>query len=358
MAIHERILGDSRRSSHCWISARQGLLWQLNRNQSRLLSSTSSFQIVTVRSTDRGRSWSSDNPGIVWDATITDPAASHDGAARLSDLAPIDFTDSDVLVSCYSVPRYGLPTDRAWVRVSKNAGQTWSQPMLLPLAGLPSLAGTNSSIVRHDGRSLIFSFTVSPDGWTRRPVVYASLDGGTAWTFLSFITPRRDDGATASERAGSVTFAAHRWFYPRALLLPDGRILCSLRCQRDPTGVMWTEIYESSDGGRTWRFVSRVNDWGAPGSLTRMKDGRIVCVYGYRLPPYGIRARVSEDDGRTWGPDIILRDDGGSWDLGYPNAIEQEPGKILTIYYFNSKDDPIQMNGGVRHIAQTVFTPN
>ncbi len=54
---------------------------------------------------------------------------------------------------------------------------------------------------------------------------------------------------------------------------------------------------------------------------------------------------------RTWGPEIILRDDGGSWDLGYPNAIEQEPGKVLAIYYFNSKDDPIQMNGGVRHIA-------
>ncbi len=102
------------------------------------------------------------------------------------------------------------------------------------------------------------SFTVSPDGWTRRPVVYASLDDGTSWTFLSFITPQRDDGATASERAGSVTFAAHRWFYPNALVLPDGRILCSLRCQRDPTGVMWTEIYDSSDGGRTWTIsVSR-----------------------------------------------------------------------------------------------------
>jgi hypothetical protein len=38
-------------------------------------------------------------------------------------------------------------------------------------------------------------------------------------------------------------------------------------------------------------------------------------------------------------------------------VIEHEPNKCLAIYYFNRKDDPIQANGGVRHIAQSVFTP-
>ena len=79
--------------------------------------------------------------------------------------------------------------------------------------------------------------------------------------------------------------------------------------------------------------------------------------YGYRLPPFGLRARLSEDDGRTWGREIVLREDGGSWDLGYPRVVERAPGELLTVYYFNRKDDPIQMNGGVRHIAQTVFRP-
>ena len=51
-----------------------------------------------------------------------------------------------------------------------------------------------------------------------------------------------------------------------------------------------------------------------------MRDGRIACVYGYRLPPFGLRARLSEDGGRTWGREIVLRDDGGSWDLGYPRV--------------------------------------
>ena len=89
-----------------------------------------------------------------------------------------------------------------------------------------------------------------------------------------------------------------------------------------------------------------------------MRDGRIVCVYGYRLPPFGVRARISEDDGRTWGREWILRDDGGSWDLGYPRVTEHATGKLLTVYYMNCRDDPVQMNGGVRHIAQTMFTPD
>ena len=78
----------------------------------------------------------------------------------------------------------------------------------------------------------------------------------------------------------------------------------------------------------------------------------IACVYGYRLPPYGIRARMSEDGGRTWGSEIILRSDGGSWDVGYPRVIEVENGTLLTVYYINLRDDPVQVNGGVRHVAR------
>ena len=231
--------------------------------------------------------------------------------------------------------------------------------MILPLTGLPALAGTSSSMVRQeDGRSLLFLAAISADGWTRRPVVYASLDGGTGWTFLSFITPKADDGAADGDWKTSYRFGGHRWFYCTGIQLPSGKILCSVRCQRDPTGVMWTEIFESEDGARTWRFLSRVNDWGAPGDIVRMQDGRIACVYGYRVGPSGIRARVSADGGESWGGEIILRADGGSWDLGYPRVIEHEPGKLLSIYYMNTADDPIQMNGGVRHIAQTIFTPD
>jgi hypothetical protein len=72
--------------------------------------------------------------------------------------------------------------------------------------------------------------------------------------------------------------------------------------------------------------------------------------------PSGIRARVSTDQGRTWGNELIVRDDGGSWDLGYPNAWALPDGRVGVIYYFNSKDDPTQVNGGKRHIQRSIFS--
>ena len=86
------------------------------------------------------------------------------------------------------------------------------------------------------------------------------------------------------------------------------------------------------------------------------KDGRFVMVYGYRLKPSGMRCRVSEDQGKTWGPELIIRDDGGSWDLGYGNAWELPDGNIGVIYYFNSRFDRVKVNGGVRHIVRSIFS--
>ncbi len=307
-------------------------------------------RLVTVRSADRGRTWS--DP--VFDV-YSRPAG--DGPADLSAWGPFDFLNRDVLVGNSSTD-FGKPESRSFVRVSVDAGHTWTPAAELPLDGLHSLSAINSATVRPDGRCLLFLTLISEDGWNRRPLVYASTDDGTEFHFLSFITPERDPFAAADgDWRSTYRFGGHRWFYPRGVLLPSGRILCTLRCQRDPTGVMWTEVYRSDDGGLTWEFLSRVNDFGAPGSLVAMADGRLVVVYGYRVRPYGIRAVVSEDEGRSWGPELIVRDDGGSWDLGYPNAFEAEPGRIGAIYYFNRRDDPVQANGGVRHIAHSSFVP-
>jgi hypothetical protein len=222
---------------------------------------------------------------------------------------------------------------------------------------LASLSGHGSFMRRADGMWLVALTAASEDGWFRRPVLYGSLDG-VNWTFLSFITPPLRDNEVDEPVSGQPRFGAHRYMYPRPIQLRDGRILVAVRSQRDPTSALWTEVYESHDGGRTFGFLVRVNDWGAPGDLVEMQDGRIACVYGYRLPPYGIRCRLSADGGRTWGRETILRDDGGSWDLGYPRVIEHEPGRLLTVYYINRADDPIQMGGGVRHVAMTEFTPS
>ena len=61
---------------------------------------------------------------------------------------------------------------------------------------------------------------------------------------------------------------------------------------------------------------------------------RILCTYGYRRPPFGERACLS-DDGITWDPanEVIIRDDAPNGDLGYPASVELDSSRILTIYY-------------------------
>ncbi|MCB0126805.1 MAG: hypothetical protein KDE58_31315 [Caldilineaceae bacterium] len=46
-----------------------------------------------------------------------------------------------------------------------------------------------------------------------------------------------------------------------------------------------------------------------------------------------------------------------TWDRGYPRAVNLESGEMMVVYYFNCADDAVQCNGGVYHIAGTVFTP-
>ena len=307
-------------------------------------------KMLSFRSKDYGRTWSGPEEDIF--GKIDRRMAK---AKNLGDLQPIDYLDKNVLIA-NNATAFAAPTSKTMVRVSRDRGHSWSPPFETPLDGLHSTSGMNSVLIRPDGTALIWLIEVI-DGFDRHPCVFALPPRGLDFHFLSFVTPKVDVfGNTAGDWKPPLAYAGQHWFYPRGYLLPSGLMLCVLRSQRGPQGVMWTEIYKSDDGGRTWSFLSRVNDFGAPGSLVLKKDGRLVMVYGYRLMPSGIRARVSEDEGVTWGGELIIRDDGGSWDLGYPNAWEMDDGRICAIYYFNSKDDEIQVNGGVRHVQRSIFS--
>jgi hypothetical protein len=98
--------------------------------------------------------------------------------------------------------------------------------------------------------------------------------------------------------------------------------------------------------------------WGFPAHLLELRDGRILCTYGYRRKPFGVRASISKDGGRTWDTqtEIILRDDGGTHDLGYPSSVELPDGRVLTTYWFNQQKegDP---KSETRFIAGTFYRP-
>jgi hypothetical protein len=114
------------------------------------------------------------------------------------------------------------------------------------------------------------------------------------------------------------------------------------------------ETFRSSDGGQSWNGPDFVADagMGNPPAMIRLRDGRLAVTYAYRAKPYGIRARLSGDGGRSWGDEIILRDDGAGWDIGYPRSVQRKDGKIVTVYYYF--DDA---TGPERYIAFTIWDP-
>ena len=91
--------------------------------------------------------------------------------------------------------------------------------------------------------------------------------------------------------------------------------------------INWIDAYGSNDNGQSWQYLCRVayTDLslrnGDPPSMVRLREGRLCVTYGYRAFPYGIRAKISGDNGKSWGREIILRDDGLTWDLGYTRSV-------------------------------------
>ncbi len=111
-----------------------------------------------------------------------------------------------------------------------------------------------------------------------------------------------------------------------------------------------TTVARSVDHGKSFQPWQDAGFQGHPHYALRLPDNRVLLVYGYRHAPFGIRARVlnAECTDLASAPEIVLRDDGGSGDLGYPWAALLSEHRALVVYYFNSAN-------GTRHIAGTLL---
>ncbi len=221
----------------------------------------------------------------------------------------------------------------ARVRRSTDNGETWQQEELT-LPAHRSLM-TYRRVDRGsfpDGFHAVSIYGQLREQTRTRPFLLRSADDGKSWWFLPIVSAPEID-LDLNETALAMNAA--------------GDLVAMIRTQPPGGGYLHTAV--STDRGITWEPVRKTELWGYPAHLLRLRDGRMLCSYGYRRAPMGIRAALSED-GRSWDPanELILRCDGmhtGS-DLGYPISVETEPGKIVTIYYMTNED-------GTTHIALT-----
>ena len=120
-----------------------------------------------------------------------------------------------------------------------------------------------------------------------------SDDGGLNWEYYSTL---------AFDPASIIDYEE-----PAVLRLNDGRLVCFLRTHNRPSeDAKNLVIVISEDDGFTWSQPIWTNIWGYPAEAIALQDGRYICVYGYRRPPYGTLGCISED-GVTWDKEERIR---------------------------------------------------
>ena len=226
-------------------------------------------------------------------------------------------------------------------------GATKWESSHVKLPRFASMGGFGRGAVLGDGTIVTPVYgSVSVDDPATRSWVLRSTDGGSTWQLITMAC----DGV-------------HSFNEAELLELPDGRVLAMIRAfngrgsaTRYERGFLWQTT--STDRGQTWSKPLMTPIWGYPPHLLLTRDGDVLCTYGYRRPPFGIRACFSRDGGTTWdvADEVILRSDalpegpgpgrGGAGDLGYPRTVQLRDGTFFTAYY-------ITLGDGVTHIAAT-----
>lgn len=298
-------------------------------------------RIAVARSADGARSWQLDRVFGPFDPECgeQDPSiAEFDGTLMVNffrwRVVPAEEKDRLGYPARQQYDGSWSDVEGPWLIRSHDGGATWEgEPVAVDSAPLPR-AGTSDAVLRlPDGTCLMGIYGADYGSSICRAYAVRSRDGGDRWGEPSLIA-RDPDGRLSFEE-------------PALARAGDGHLHAMLRCG-EPGQYEYLYQARSFDQGRTWVDLGATPMWGHPAHLLLLDDGRLLCSYGYRRPPYGVRACVSEDQGVTWniGREMVLRDDGESRDVGYPSSVQLAGGTLVTVYYIHGPD-------GIRHIAAT-----
>jgi len=225
---------------------------------------------------------------------------------------------------------------------SVDGGKTWQGPVYPPRIAPESnfdpfgerLPAYNRGALCEGISGRIYWVVAASDSGTKRKTsthLLISDDKGLTWRYSSQVA--KDENVTFNETSVYET--------------PKGDIVAFLRTANLDDQPC---IARSTDGGKSFGKWEPMGFQGHPLTALRLPDNRVLLTYGYRHKPFGIRARILNEECTDFASakEIVIRDDGGNGDVGYPWPVLLDSNRVLVTYYFN-------IESGTRHIAGTIL---
>ena len=232
----------------------------------------------------------------------------------------------------------------AFVQYSNDDGQSWSEPMRVPVSAPHGLSALQNGELLYVGRCCAPEMITKDGIYACRGTVSYSESGdinGIDWKVLAEIP----------YPSGYEPSTVIRLCEPHAIELQDGTLLAVSRTHGtgdENLSVPFSYTMcssTSSDGGKSWTLHQPLGFTGAPPHLLQLDDGAVILSYARRDKDrdrmngtYGEYARISLDGGKSWGEEICLGEvDAPNGDLGYPSTacLSKKDGayELITVYY-------------------------
>ena len=301
--------------------------------------------LVMVKSADNGETWSQ-NPELIY-------AHAFGGS---QDPCLLQLRDGAILCTSYGwafikpegIEKMQKPVSMAgeatflggYVVRSIDGGNSWQGPFYPPHIspevnntpfgeGIP--AYNRGALCEGKSGQIFWAVAATDNDNTKKTSVYllSSEDKGLTWTYRCPIAV--DDNVSFNETSIYET--------------PEGALVAFLRTANFNDQAC---IARSTDGGKSFQWES-MGFQGHPLNVLRLPDNRVLLTYGYRHPPFGIRARIlnAECTDFASSEEFVLRDDGGNGDIGYTWPVQLDKNRFMVVYYFNNRN-------GNRYIAGTI----
>ena len=275
-------------------------------------------EIALVRSHDGGLSWAEHQ--IVKHAE--DPPSDY------RDASICELSDGTLLLTFFSwrgqTHKGNWDGTRTWVMRSFDGGNTWPEEHILATDPFDFMLTTERGIELPNGRILMAVHAGSRAKRVQNAAIMYSDDKGASWSYLS--TAQTCDWPPNAGWSMETSITKTK----------SGSIVAVSRTGRHMLQAT------TFDAGKTWTEHKELEDTppDTQPSINSLSDGRLLLAYGDRGPrprrieyPFSIKVRLSEDEGKTWGEEIVLTDNLPHWDMGYPTSVEIEPSFLVTVYW-------------------------